>query len=754
MADDSTPQQQQPPPQYDLQSLLGQIPQVPQAPQPDQTPVHQSWLSKLGEVLGGGMPSAMATMSPADRQWAGLNALTDFSGALMRASGNVHPGQTWMSNVGEAMEGAQRGYLGTEGMAASMLAAKQQYSQEQYKDQIERLKTVLPLLKLQVGAGVPNTLVGSGTAPAPSGGGPAPGSIAGAIAPFVASNLPKDITPAEDQMVRTVYGEARGEPLVGQQGVASVIKNRMQAGNQNAQDVIFTPNAFQPWNDPKTRQTLEQLSPSDPQYQAILNKAVRPVMSGDAKDPTGGATNFYSPTALDAQHLPVPSWAANQQPSQVIGGHQFYKLPYAPQTAAGGGGPAAPYKLAGSPVAPSSAPPAPGGDPGAPAATPGAPLTFEQFQAQHPVNVAVPDLSALISARDQAKSQYDLAVKGISGDPNKSLSDYNTAAKAVTDAQATATAKSVDTQRQLYNDELTRQQTAALKAQELAQQVAENEKQRQAQAAIETQKGQQAIDLAKVTAGQTWHQKLQEQAATDAQENTIKPMAAASQKAHQMNLGLSQMLPVLQDLPPGGGPLGVVLDAHPDLAPLFNTAGILTDRQANAVRLINGLVASISSEMKPTGLGALREYEWDAFKAQLPSLLSTSEGQLKAVALIMNMNNRIQQEGSWMGSYFSRKVPDETSQTPGAMVPAHNLESDDPKESVQQRMDRELGPIVPSYTGAPTGSGQAQWEQSLPPGKPYYKTYAVPDPKNPGQPLRDRAGNIVTTKSLEVRPWQ
>ena len=158
--------------------------------------------------------------------------------------------------------------------------------------------------------------------------------------------------------------------------------------------------------------------------------------------------------------------------------------------------------------------------------------------------------------------------------------------------------------------------------------------------------------------------------------------------------------------------------------------------------------------MKPQGLGALRDYEWDAFKAQLPSLLSTPAGQQKAVAMLMNMNDRIAQESSWMNSYFSRKVPDETGAAkPGAMVPAHNLESDNPKESVQQRMDRELGPIIPSYSGPLTASGQAQWEQSLPPGKPYYKTYAVPDPQNPSQPKRDSRGNVVTTKTLEIRPW-
>lgn len=720
MADDNT-QQQPPPPQYDLQSLLGQMPQIPQAPQPDQTPVSQGWLSKLGEVLGGGMPSAMAAMSPADRNMAGLNALTDFSAGLMRASGNIHPGQTWMSNVGEALGGAQRGYLGSEGLSASMLGAKQEYAEQQYKDQLERLKTVLPLLKLQAGANIPNTLL---SGPPASGGAPS-GSIAAAIAPFVAPNLPKDITPAEDQMVRTVYGEARGEPVVGQQGVASVIKNRMTAGNQSAQDVIFTPNAFQPWNDPKTRQMLEKLDPADPQYQAILNKAVRPVMAGDAKDPTGGATNFYSPTALDALKLPIPSWAANQKPSAVIGGHQFYNLPYgAPRTAAGGppagGAPVAPAAVpavpvarpGGAPVAPPGtiqgvpgdtgggaqvagpgaqagriAPPGPAvpGDvnaiiagmkgagaapatlapgaatagPTAPASTvvaanqpapqlstqqdqppavtpPGGKLTFEQFQAQHPIavdpstyTVTTPDLTQAKAAQAEAARQLSLARAGISGDPNKSLSDYNTATKAVSDAQAAADAKTaelrvaaqknvLDTQRELYKDEMTRQQ-----------QVEEADKQRTAAAAIETQKGQQAIDLAKVTAGQTWHQKLQEQAAADAQENTIKPMAAASMKAHQMNLGLSQMLPVLQDLPPGGGPLGVVLDAHPDLAPLFNSAGILNDKQADAVGLINGLVSSISTEMKPQGLGALREYEWDAFKAQLPSMLRTTTGQQK-----------------------------------------------------------------------------------------------------------------------------
>jgi hypothetical protein len=73
-------------------------------------------------------------------------------------------------------------------------------------------------------------------------------------------------------------------------------------------------------------------------------------------------------------------------------------------------------------------------------------------------------------------------------------------------------------------------------------------------------------------------------------------------------------------------------------------------------------------------------------------------------------------------------------------------------------MEGELGPLVPSYTppqGQPfTSSGQAQWETALKPGQPYYKTYAARDPNNPNQALRDSNGNVVTTRALEVRPWQ
>ena len=123
----------------------------------------------------------------------------------------------------------------------------------------------------------------------------------------------------------------RGEPVAGQQAVASVIKTRMGLGKQGVQDVVFAPNQFEAWSDPKNRPGMEALSPTDPQYQAILNKVVRPVMSGQAQDPTGGATNFYNPTLQAQLGRPTPGFAQGNQ--TTIGNHTFFYGGYAPRGA-------------------------------------------------------------------------------------------------------------------------------------------------------------------------------------------------------------------------------------------------------------------------------------------------------------------------------------------------------------------------------------------------------------------------------------
>lgn len=179
-----------------------------------------------------------------------------------------------------------------------------------------------------------------GVTPDGTSGAPGGGASAAPLKPFVASNLPAGIDDATDQIVRTVYGEAGGESPEGQRAVASVIRNRVQQSGMSPTGVIFAPGQFEPWNNPKTRAKLEALDPASRDYQSILAN-IRPTLDGTTADPTGGATHFYSPTAQAALGRQPPSWG--QGPTQVIGGHQFYKLGYAP----GSGAPGAPPTQAG-----------------------------------------------------------------------------------------------------------------------------------------------------------------------------------------------------------------------------------------------------------------------------------------------------------------------------------------------------------------------------------------------------------------------
>lgn len=217
--------------------------------------------------------------------------------------------------------------------------------------------TLDKLLSIYNGGNGPAASPAGGSATDSTGGG-ASSSIA-PLKPFVASNLPEGVDPVTDQIVRTVYGEAGDESPTGQQAVASVIRNRAQQSGMDPTSVIFAPGQFEPWNNPKTRAKLEALDPASPEYQSIL-KTIRPTLDGTAADPTGGATHFYSPTAQAALGRQPPSWG--QGPAQVIGGHQFYKLGYAPGSGAPGAPPAPVGQQAPGQPSPSQAPDGPNHD--------------------------------------------------------------------------------------------------------------------------------------------------------------------------------------------------------------------------------------------------------------------------------------------------------------------------------------------------------------------------------------------------------
>lgn len=127
-----------------------------------------------------------------------------------------------------------------------------------------------------------------------------------------------------DAMIRTVWGEARGETFNGQAAVAHVILNR--AANpawwgRDDWEVCHHAMQFSCWNfnDPNFGMLIS-LSPNSADY-IKLGAVVDAVVNGAMPDLTGGATH-YKVTGTAA------SWdkATVGITPVIIGHHSFYKL--------------------------------------------------------------------------------------------------------------------------------------------------------------------------------------------------------------------------------------------------------------------------------------------------------------------------------------------------------------------------------------------------------------------------------------------
>lgn len=182
-----------------------------------------------------------------------------------------------------------------------------------------------------------------------------------------------------DLAIRTIVGEAGNEGTRGQNAVAAVIRNRAVNGGyggDTAGGVVMSPNQFEPWNGGPAKERMLALSPTDPKYQQA-GQALDMAYAGE--DPTNGAVNFVAPKAQAALGRPMPSWAPPGQ-GQDIGNHRFFGSPSPP---------AAPYQVAGDPVA------APAGAPAVPAASPAVPVAAPPVAAPPGVN---PKLLAAMSS--------------------------------------------------------------------------------------------------------------------------------------------------------------------------------------------------------------------------------------------------------------------------------------------------------------------------------------------------------------------
>lgn len=125
-----------------------------------------------------------------------------------------------------------------------------------------------------------------------------------------ATNVPNGFSQNDIQlMANAVYGEARGEPYIGQVAVASVILNRVESATfpNTVSGVIFEPRAFTAVADGQI-----WLTPNEQAKKAVLDAI-------NGWDPTGNAIYYFNPDTATS------GWIWSRPQIKRIGKHIFCK---------------------------------------------------------------------------------------------------------------------------------------------------------------------------------------------------------------------------------------------------------------------------------------------------------------------------------------------------------------------------------------------------------------------------------------------
>lgn len=123
-------------------------------------------------------------------------------------------------------------------------------------------------------------------------------------------NVPAGYSQNDIQMMaQAVYGEARGEPYVGQVAVAAVILNRVESPSfpNTVSGVIFEPRAFTAVSDGQI-----WLTPDETARQAVLDAI-------NGWDPSGNALYYFNPNTATSD------WIWSRPQIKQIGKHIFTK---------------------------------------------------------------------------------------------------------------------------------------------------------------------------------------------------------------------------------------------------------------------------------------------------------------------------------------------------------------------------------------------------------------------------------------------
>ncbi|WAA11234.1 spore cortex-lytic enzyme [Fervidibacillus albus] len=125
-----------------------------------------------------------------------------------------------------------------------------------------------------------------------------------------ASNVPNGFSQNDIKlMANAVYGEARGEPYVGQVAVAAVILNRIESPTfpNTVSGVLFEPGAFTAVSDGQI-----WLEPDETAKKAVLDAI-------NGWDPSGNAIYYFNPNTA------TNSWIWSRPQIKQIGKHIFCK---------------------------------------------------------------------------------------------------------------------------------------------------------------------------------------------------------------------------------------------------------------------------------------------------------------------------------------------------------------------------------------------------------------------------------------------
>lgn len=125
---------------------------------------------------------------------------------------------------------------------------------------------------------------------------------------------------------RTLWQEARGEPVEGQRAVAHVLLNRRNSGRWGSTlaEVCLSRSQFSAWGpaNPKSAQMVEnfQLSCRLADGCEQLNDLANLIVAAESKpDPTDGATHYF------ANSIAAPAWTVGATPCGQFGHQLFFK---------------------------------------------------------------------------------------------------------------------------------------------------------------------------------------------------------------------------------------------------------------------------------------------------------------------------------------------------------------------------------------------------------------------------------------------